>query len=125
MAQWWDDLHEHLGPRDGVEYGDSQADLFNAAAIVYLTIPRNSTMWSVLDLGAFMQSLILSAVGHGLETMSAYETVKFPQIVRSHMGVPESEILAIGVALGYADARTINGFVPDRVPLESILTIKN
>ncbi|HZK05903.1 MAG TPA: nitroreductase [Actinomycetaceae bacterium] len=124
MAQWWEDLHDHLGPRDSVEYGDSQAELFNAAAIVYLTIPRNSTLWSVLDLGAFMQTLMLSAVGHGLQTMSAYETVKFPQIVRPHMGIPESETLAIGVALGYADERTINRFVPDRVPLESILTIK-
>lgn len=90
-----------------------------------MTLPRDSTLWSVLDLGAFMQTLMLSAVGHGLQTMSAYETIKFPQIVRRHMDIPDTETLAIGVGLGYADDSRINEFVTERAPLESILTVKS
>lgn len=123
MARWWNQLHSHLGPEEA-EYGASQADLFNAAAIVYLTLPKDSTLWSVLDLGAFMQTLMLSAIGRGLQTMPAYETVRFPKIVRRHMGIAETETLAVGVALGYADERRINGFVSERAQLETVLTAK-
>ena len=124
MSQWSNQLQSHLGPQNGAEYGESQQDLFNAAAIVYMTIPKDSTLWSVLDLGAYMQTLMLSAVGHGLQTMSAYETIRLPEIVRRNMGIPDSETLAIGVALGYGDEYAINDFQSERVPLDEAVTFR-
>lgn len=58
MGNWSRQIGAHLGEEHGAEYGDAQRDLFNAAAIVYLTIPHESSLWSVLDLGAFSQTLM-------------------------------------------------------------------
>lgn len=118
-------LRGHLGSDHGAEYGDSQQDLFHAAAIVYLTIPAQSSLWSVFDLGAFSQTLMYSAVAKGVATMSAYETVKYPHIVRKWMEIPETEMVAMGIALGYADDYRINEFVSDREPLDDILIVKD
>ena len=35
------------------------------------------------------------------------------------------EAIVMGIALGYADGRKINGFRSDREPLENVLTIAN
>lgn len=125
MGTWSSQLRTHLGADHGAEYGDAQRDLFNAAAVVYLTIPRESSMWSVFDLGAFSQTLMYSAVAKGIGTMSAYETVKYPDIVRKWMEIPDEEAVAMGVALGLADDCRINSFISEREPLENMLVIKN
>lgn len=125
MGAWSSQIRGHLGTDNAAEYGDSQQDLFHAAAIVYLTIPAQSSLWSVFDLGAFSQTLMYSAVARGVATMSAYETVKYPQIVRKWMDIPETEMVAMGIALGYADDFRINEFVSEREPLERILTVKD
>lgn len=125
MGNWSSQIRGHLGTEHADEYGNSQRDLFHAAAIVYLTIPAQSSLWSVFDLGAFSQTLMYSAVARGVATMSAYETVKYPQIVRKWMDIPETEMVAMGIALGHADDYRINAFVSDREPLDQILTVKD
>ena len=92
MGKWSTQIRGHLGTDHADEYGDSQQDLFHAAAIAYLAIPAQSSLWSVFDLGAFSQALMYSAAARGVSTMSAYETVKYPQIVRKRMDIPETEI---------------------------------
>lgn len=125
MGNWSSQIRGHLGTNHADEYGDSQRDLFHAAAIAYLTIPAQSSLWSVFDLGAFSQTLMYGAVARGVATMSAYETVKYPHIVRKWMDIPETEVVAMGIALGYADDYRINAFVSEREPLDQILTVKD
>lgn len=125
MGRWMSQIRDHLGTDHGAEYGDAQQDLFNAAAITYLTVPAGSSLWSIFDLGAFSQTLIYSAVARGIGTMSAYETVKYPDIVRRWMEIPDTEMVAMGIALGYPDTSRINGFQSERVPLDDMLTVKD
>lgn len=125
MADWGGQIQGHLGVDHASEFSSSQRDLFHAAAIVYLTIPSQSSLWSVFDLGAFSQTLMYSAVAKDVGTMSAYETVKYPDIVRKWMDIPKSETVAMGIALGYADDYKINEFVSDREPIDGMLTIKD
>lgn len=125
MGKWSSQIRGHLGSDHADEYGDSQRDLFHAAAIAYLTVPAQSSLWSVFDLGAFSQTLMYSAVARGVSTMSAYETVKYPQIVRKWVDIPETEMVAMGIALGYADDFRINEFVSERQPLDQILTVRD
>lgn len=125
MGTWSGQIRNYLGADHGAEFGESQRDLFNAAAVAYLSIPRESSLWSVFDLGAFSQTLMYSAVAKGIGTMSAYETVKYPDIVRKWMGIPDEETVAMGIALGFADDCKINSFVSEREPLENMLVIKD
>lgn len=125
MGNWSSQIRTYLGAEHGTEFGESQRDLFNAAAVVYLTIPRESSLWSVFDLGVFSQTLMYSAVAKGIGTMSAYETVKYPDIVHKWMEIPDEETVAMGIALGFADDCKINGFISEREPIENMLVIKN
>lgn len=105
---------------------DLQIRLYDTPAICYLTIPKDSNQWSDYDLGAFGQTLMLAARGMGIDSMPAYEIVKFPESVKEIMNIPDSEWLAMGIALGYADMATrVNEYRAPRVPLDEMLKIKD
>ena len=124
MSQWMGGIQQFLGMENVSEYTDSQSHLFNAQAIVYLTIPKRSSYWTIYDLGAFSQTLMFSAYGRGLGSMPAYETVKYPQMVRQFMDISDEQTTAMGIALGYTDEKKLNDFVSDREDIEDMLEIK-
>lgn len=111
--------------RAGIRFSPGRAGLSDAPAIVYLTMHRNSPLFSIFDMGAFSQSLMLAAKERGVDSMEAYEFVKFPDAIRKLMGIPDDEAIVMGIGLGYADDRKINGFRSSREPLEDVLTIRS
>jgi nitroreductase len=123
MRHWSNDLSSYLGYESGDQFPMSQAHLFDAPALVYLTMHKNSPLFSIFDMGAFSQSLMLAAKEEGVDSMEAYELVKYPEDIRRFMGIPEDEAIVIGIALGYADDRRINGFRSNREDLDAVLTI--
>lgn len=124
MAHWSQEIQQFLGMSNGVEFSSAQSQLFNAPALVYLTIPKKSSYWTIFDLGAFSQTLMLSAYGKGIGSMSAYEIVKYPKLIRQFMDIPDDQTIAMGIALGYPDEKKINGFVSDREEIKKMLEIK-
>lgn len=125
MADWSTALQQYLGT-DVQQMTDSQARLYDAAALVYLTLPKGATGWSIYDLGAFGQTLMLAAADQQIDSMPAYEIVRYPDAVRKIMGIPADTQLVMGIALGYRDpAKKINDFRSDRAAEDSILTIKD
>lgn len=124
MNHWSNDLSAYLGYEAGDQFPMSQAHLFDAPAIVYLTMHKNSPLFSIYDMGAFSQSLMLAAKEEGVDSMEAYELVKYPEDIRRLMDIPEDEAIVMGIALGYADDRQINGFRSDREELDAVLTIR-
>ena len=49
-------------------------------------------------------------------------SIRFADVVRRHTGIPESDQMVMGMAIGYPDADApINGFRSDREPLEAIV----
>lgn len=125
MSNWSQDLFYHFlkGDPEG-SFGLANARLFDASAVAYLTIERPYTEWSVLDLGAFEQTLALAAADEGLDSMIAYELVKYPKVVRQEMDIPKGEALAIGVALGRAAEERVNAYRSPRMNVDEYLTIK-
>lgn len=105
------------------EFVKSQPVLFNASAIVYLTIPKSAPMWSVYDLGAFSMSLMLAASEKDIDSIPAYELVKYPQVLRDNLPIPDDESIIAGIALGYASDSVLNTFKSSRLDLDEILTI--
>ena len=125
MRAWSGDLQSHLGHEDGIQFSESQARLFDAPALVYLTMHKGSPLWSIYDMGAFGQTLMLSAKDHGVDSMPAYEIVKYPQEIRRALSIPQDEDIVMGIGLGYADDRRINSFRSSRVPVDDILTVRS
>lgn len=104
-------------------FTESNREMFNAPAIIFLTIPKISPAWSVFDLGIFAQSIMLIALDNGLAIMPAHSLVSYPKLVRKYAGIPDSEMVGMAVAVGYPDhGAEVNDpkFFPDRVPFEKI-----
>ncbi|MDO4538443.1 MAG: nitroreductase family protein [Coriobacteriales bacterium] len=129
-----DNIAEYLSAADTAEgQGDRfgfiarNKYIFRAPVIVYITIPKNSTMYQAYDAGAFGYAISLAAHAHGLASIPAYEFVRFPQEIRDAIEIPENESILMGIGIGYPDDAEINSFdkLNGRVPTETILTIKD
>ena len=99
--------------------------MFDAAALIYITIHAESPLWAVYDAGAFGQSLMLSAFGHGIDSVPAYEIVKYPKYIHEIMEIPEDEQIVMGIGLGMSSENKINQFRSDREDIKRVLEIKD
>ena len=97
---------------------DSQKILFNTPTMVYLTLPKKRLVYSILDLGAIEMSILLAAKTHGIDSLVAYESIKYPDIIRKFCKVPDEEDIVIGIALGYEDENLVNKFIANKLSVE-------
>ena len=73
---------------------------------------------SFMDYGMFLQSIMLTAVEHGLATCPQAALGEYPQIVKESLDYPADSILLCGMALGYEDTEAaVNGY---RTPREEV-----
>ena len=82
---------------------DANVILFNAPSIVYITIPKKRTLYNIFDSGAIEMTVMAAAKEQGIDSVPAYEAIKYPDILRKHMKIPDDEDIIIGIALGYED----------------------
>ena len=91
---------------------------FDAPVGLMFTVDRVMGRGSLVDYGAFMQSIMVAARGRGLHTCPQAAWNGFAKIIMPHIGAGEGEMLVCGMALGYADAdEPVNGFVTPRLPV--------
>jgi len=76
---------------------------FDAPVGLFVTVDRRLNLGSWLDTAMFVQNLMLAARAHGLDTCAQASWVPYAGTVRATLGIPASEVLLCGVALGYAD----------------------
>lgn len=92
-------------------------DFFGAPVGLFFAIDRDMGKGGWLDLGMFMQNVMIVARGFGLETCPQAAFCYRHAIVRRHLGLPDTEIVASGMALGHADwSAPENNFVTEREP---------
>ncbi|KXT75656.1 nitroreductase [Streptococcus sp. DD12] len=121
METWLESVHQDATMK---EFGEANARLWQAPSMAYITVPKSAPVWSIYDSGSFAQTLMLSAASHGVDSMVAYENIKYPDEIRSHLGVSDDELVVAGIALGYRSQHPINQFENSRIETDDILTIK-
>lgn len=88
---------------------------FDAPVGMFFTIDRAMNTGSWLDFGCFLQSLMVAARGRGLDTCAQAAFNRFHNTIRAVTGIPESEVIMCGMALGYADMTKIeNTLISER-----------
>lgn len=96
---------------------------FDAPVGLMFTVDRVMGRGSLVDYGAFLQSIMVSARGHGLHTCPQAAWNSFSKIILPHVGAGSDEMLVCGMALGYADASdVVNTFHTPRVPVQDFTT---
>ncbi|WP_436667049.1 nitroreductase [Latilactobacillus sakei] len=122
---WNAEISDYLGEEGLAAFSDLQMHLFNAPAVIYLTVERKVSPWMIYDMGAFSQSILLSAANEQVDTIPAYETAKYPDAIRKIVGIPDNEVIIGGIAMGYRSDGMINQFHAKRSALDHFLTIKH
>jgi len=74
---------------------------FDAPIGMMFTIERRLTVGSWMDLGMFLQNVMLAARGRGLHTCPQAAFANYHTIIRRHLPIPDEEIVVCGMAIGY------------------------
>lgn len=124
LDAWRANMLAFFSAEEQTRFVSSQKHLFNAPAIVYLTMPRDASAYSAYDVGAFGYGILLAAQAHGVSGVPAYELVRYPAEIRQAFDIPTDEALFMGIALGYPKDNQLNQLRPKRAPLDNILQVR-
>ena len=95
-------------------------EFFGAPVGLMFTIDRILRQGSWLDYGMFLQSIMISARGHGLDTCPQAAFMQFHRIISAHVGAPDNEQVVCGMSMGYADPDAVeNSLVTERDPVRA------
>ncbi len=98
-------------------------DFFGAPVGLIVTIDRVLGRGSWLDLGMFLQNVMIAARGAGLDTCPQAAFAFYADIIRAELAIPTSEVVVCGMALGYADPdEPANRLETPRAPVEAFAT---
>jgi nitroreductase len=122
--------YQHLGIRRE-DKADRNASwrlnfkFFDAPSVIYLCMHESLSEWSMFDMGAISQSIMLAALANGLDTAPAVNLVVYPRIIREEMKIPNDLSIVFGIAIGYKDSKSIqNSFRSSRRPLDDVVRLK-
>jgi len=101
---------------------------YGAPAVIYLLIGRiffyqekGINAWSLYDCGSVIQNIMLLATSYGLGTVAQAQSVVYPDIIRKVLKIPESKLIALGIAIGYPDwDDPVNQVQRQREPLDKV-----
>jgi nitroreductase len=74
---------------------------FDAPHAVFVFMPGYFDVREATDIGMYAQTLMLALTSRGIASCAQGALSLFPDIVRSHLGVPEDQKLLFGVSFGY------------------------
>ena len=96
---------------------------FGAPCVIFAYVQRDhgAAQWS--DMGMLLQTLMLLLRERGLDSCPQESWSRYAETVGRIIHANETEMLFAGLSVGYRDAdAAINQFVPERAPLEEIVS---
>ncbi len=91
---------------------------FGAPVGLIFHMDRDLATGSFLDMGMFMQNVMLAARAHGLGTCPQASLAEYPDLVRAELDLDEDRIIVCGMALGHEDtAAAVNRYRLEREPV--------
>jgi nitroreductase len=104
-------------------YGD-MFYLFDAPAMILFLLDKNVLLeYAMLDVGLYLQTLLLSAHDKGLGAIVLAASVNYPNILRKQFSISEDKIIVIGTALGWPNTDAgVNVFERERAAMGEAVT---
>jgi nitroreductase len=117
--------------REGQGEGWRQAlssRLYGAPCIIYIYTGRDFylqgssvNVWPIFDCGLIAENIMLLATNFGLGTLPAIQLVKYPDVLKKELEIPDSKLMVLGIAIGYPDwDYPLNKAYSQREPLDNI-----
>ena len=99
---------------------------FGAQTVIFVCTDKaniDESQGALIDCGAYMQTLMLSAQEFGIESCPQGSTTEFGKVIADVLELPENLALLYSVVLGYEDKEAkINSYQPARVKVEDSVT---
>ena len=97
---------------------------FDAPNIIIISMDEEiNNFLSIFSLGIVTQNIALTALNFGLGTCIVRHSIDYPEVIRQITGIPESQKIVIGIAIGYPDWDfPANKLQTSREPLENIIS---
>jgi len=76
---------------------------FDAPVGLIFTMDRRFGNGMFMDIGMFMENVMIAARARGLDTCTQAFFADYPDAIRTCLGISQNEIIVCGMALGYAD----------------------
>jgi nitroreductase len=121
----YSDRRQEFGSRFYGSLGIAQTDIearadqtaknytfFGASVGLIVAIDRRLEMGSWIDLGMFVQNVMLAAAGRGLQSCPQETFSKYHRILRSLLSIPEEQIVVCGISIGCAKDEAKRGLMP-------------
>jgi nitroreductase len=122
-------LYELIGvPRDDLPGKLKQLSrnyrFFDAPVGMFFVMHRQMEIGQYVDLGMFMQNIMLLAREYGLHTCPQEAWARWPETLKGHLSLADHEMLFCGMALGYEDnSAVINKLVSEREEFGNFVTL--
>lgn len=98
-------------------------DFFNAPIALIFYIDAQLCKGSWMDMGMFLQNVMIIARHYGLETCPQASLAEYPDIIREHLNISPQNHIVCGMALGYADwSNPVNQYRTTREAVHSFTT---
>ena len=100
--------------------------LYKAPAVIYVCVDRalcyqssGFNVWPVFDCGLLCENIMLLALQYGLGTIAQAQAVHYPDVLRETLGLPETKLILLGIAIGYPDRESpMYRFHSEREPVD-------
>ncbi|MFO0996087.1 MAG: nitroreductase [Alphaproteobacteria bacterium] len=112
----------------GIKKGDVEASqrqhdrnfvFFDAPVGLIVTLERDMEKGSWIDLGMFLENVMLSARAQGLHTCAQAAFMNYHTVIRRELGIPEDEIVVCGMSIGREDTtKPENQLRTEREPVD-------
>ena len=125
------ELYGSMGIARDDKQGRAMASLrnfqfFDAPHVAYITMSKNFGVGVALDVGMYVQSLMLAMWSRGIGACAQASLRAFPDVVAKHLDIPEDEQILCGLSFGYEDIEVAaNKSRQPRAPLSENIWFKN
>lgn len=95
-------------------------EFFGAPVALFFFTHRGLDHFGTLDLGLYMQTVMLSAQSLGLGTCPQGYLGNYPDIIKDEFDVPEEYALVCGMSIGYPSEHPINSWQAERLDIAEL-----
>jgi len=79
-------------------------EFFDAPHVAYICMARSFGIGVALDVGMYVQTLMLAMQSRGIGSCAQAALRAFPEIAGQHLGIPDDEQILCGLSFGYEDS---------------------
>jgi nitroreductase len=91
---------------------------YDAPVAMIFHLPHNAVAGTFLEMGFFLQNVMLGLVASGLGSCPQYSVARYADLIRDYLGLGADRLVVCSLSVGHVDeSASVNRFYPQRATL--------